>query len=66
MAAGKVQVDQSFPQTLGKPFAMGAGVRAALVLTGATRPEDPRIEEVQNQGVLVVRDLGELKERLWS
>jgi|GEM_PF-3478898 len=45
---------------------MGAGVRAALVLTGATRPEDPRIEEVQNQGVLVVRDLGELKERLWS
>jgi HAD superfamily hydrolase (TIGR01450 family) len=47
------------------PFALEAGVRAALVLTGATRPEDPRIKEVQAQGVLVVRDLGELKERLW-
>lgn len=47
------------------PFALGAGVQAALVLTGATLPDDPRIEEAKAQGVLVVRDLLELKECLW-
>jgi len=42
-------------------LAQGAGVQAALVLTGATRPEDPRIPELRRRGTLVVEDLWELR-----
>lgn len=46
------------------PFALEARVQVALVLTGATQPEDPRIEKARSQGVLVVRNLKALKEHL--
>ncbi|GGN04868.1 acid sugar phosphatase [Thermus composti] len=46
------------------PLAQGAGARAALVLTGATRPEDPGIPELRQHGVLVVDDLWELKRHI--
>ncbi len=46
------------------PFALEAGARAALVLSGATSAEDPRLNSLPPSGVLVMKDLWELRSYL--